>query len=153
MTMLIGQMLGCLIVAAGIGGAVGWLLRQLSTGQLTQQFMDITATLRRKEQLLEKAQYELKAQTAEMQTLESKIIESEELNQSSRQELLTRNDRLQALQEELAVRTQQLMVLEAEEASVRRRASEYDACRRRTVGRSPTTPSHQPGGSTDTRVE
>ena len=76
MTMLIGQMLGCLIVAAGIGGAVGWLLRQLSTGQLTQQFMDITATLRRKEQLLEKAQYELKAQTAEMQTLQSKIIES-----------------------------------------------------------------------------
>ena len=127
MTMLIGQMLGCLIVAAGIGGAVGWLLRQLSTGQLTQQFMDITATLRRKEQLLEKAQYELKAQTAEMQTLESKIIESEEFNQSTRQELLTQNDRLQALQEELAVRTQQLMVLEAEEASVRRRADEYAA--------------------------
>jgi len=126
MTMLIGQMLGCLIVAAGIGGAVGWLLRQLSTGQLTQQFMDITATLRRKEQLLEKAQYELKAQTTEMQTLESKIIESEEFNQSSRQELLTQNDRLQALQEELAARTQQLMVLEAEEASIRRRASEYD---------------------------
>ena len=127
MTMLIGQMLGCLIVAAGIGGAVGWLLRQLSTGQLTQQFMDITATLRRKEQLLQKAQYELKAQTAEMQTLQSKIIESEELNQSTRQELLTRNDRLQALQEELAVRTERLMVLEAEEASVRRRANEYDA--------------------------
>ena len=127
MTMLIGQMLGCLIVAAGIGGAVGWLLRQLSTGQLTQQFMDITATLRRKEQLLQKAQYELKAQTAEMQTLQSKIIESEELNQSTRQELLTRNDRLQALQEELAVRTEQLMVLEAEEASVLRRANEYDA--------------------------
>lgn len=127
MTMLIGQMLGCLIVAAGIGGAVGWLLRQLSTGQLTQQFMDITATLRRKEQLLEKAQYELKAQTTEMQTLESKIIESEEFNQSSRQELLTQNYRLQALQKELAARTQQLMVLEAEEASIRRRASEYDA--------------------------
>ena len=33
MTMLIGQILGCLLVAAGIGGAVGWLLRQLSSGQ------------------------------------------------------------------------------------------------------------------------
>jgi len=127
MTLLIGQMLGCLIVAAGIGGAVGWLLRQLSSGQFTQQFMDVTATLRRKEQLLEKAQYGLTVQTAEMQRLESKVIESEELNQSTQQELSARNDRLQALQEELAVRTQRLTVLEAEAAAIRRRASEYDA--------------------------
>jgi predicted flap endonuclease-1-like 5' DNA nuclease len=62
-----------------------------------------------------------------MQTLESKIVESEEINQSTRQELSARNDRLQALQEELAVRTQRLTVLEAQEASVRRRAIEYDA--------------------------
>ena len=55
MTMLIGQMLGCLLVAAGIGGAVGWLLRHLSAGQLTQQLMDVTTTLRLKEQALEKA--------------------------------------------------------------------------------------------------
>jgi predicted flap endonuclease-1-like 5' DNA nuclease len=127
MTMLIGQMLGCLLVAAGIGGAVGWLLRQFSTGQLRQQFIDATATLRRKEQMLEKAQYELTAQTAAMQILESKIVESEERTQSTQQELSTRNDRLQALHEELAVRTQRLTVLEAEEAAVRRRASEYDA--------------------------
>ena len=106
---------------------VGWLLRQLSTGELTQQFMDVTTTLRLKEQMLEKAQYELKVQAAAMQMLESKIVESEELNQSTRQELSARNDRLQALQEELAVRTQRLTVLEAQEASVRRRASEYDA--------------------------
>jgi predicted flap endonuclease-1-like 5' DNA nuclease len=126
MTILIGQIVGCLLVAAGIGGAVGWLLRHLSAGQLTQQFMDVTATLRRKEQTLEKAQYELKVQAAAMQILESKMVESEALDQSTRQELSARNDRLQALQEELAVRTQRLTVLEAEEASVRRRASEYD---------------------------
>ena len=127
MIVLIGQIVGCLLIAAGIGGVVGWLLRQLSTGELTQQFTDVTATLRHKEQLLERAQYELKVQAAAMQTLESKIAKSDEINQSTRQELSARNDRLQALQEELAVRTQRLTVLEAQEASVRRRASEYDA--------------------------
>jgi predicted flap endonuclease-1-like 5' DNA nuclease len=127
MITLIGQMLGCLIVAAGIGGAVGWLLRNVSASPLTQQLMDVTATLRLKEQTLGKAQFELNTQTAAMQMLESKIVESEELNQSIRQELSARNDRLQALQEELAIRTQRLTILEAEEASVRRRASEYDA--------------------------
>jgi predicted flap endonuclease-1-like 5' DNA nuclease len=127
MIVLIGQIVGCLLIAAGIGGVVGWLLRQLSTGELTQQFTDVTATLRHKEQLLERAQYELKVQAAAMQTLESKIVESDEISQSTRQELSARNDRLQALQEELSVRTQRLTVLEAQEASVRRRASEYDA--------------------------
>lgn len=127
MIVFIGQIVGCLLVAAGIGGVVGWLLRQLSTGELTQQFIDVTATLRQKEQTLEKAQYELKLQATEMQILKSKIVESEELNQSTRQELPVQNDRLQALEKELTVRTQRLTVLEAEEASVRRRASEYDA--------------------------
>lgn len=127
MIAFIGQIVGCLLIAAGIGGVVGWLLRQLSTGELTQQLMDTTATLRQKEQTLEKAQYELKLQATEMQILKSKIVESEELNQSTRQELSVQNDRLQALEKELAVRTQRLTVLEAEEASVRRRGSEYDA--------------------------
>lgn len=125
MIVLIGQMLGCLIVAAGIGGAIGWLLRQLSTGQLTPQSLDITATLRHKEQMLEQVQHELKVQAAAIQILESKIIESDELNQSTRQELSARNDQLHALQEELAVRSQRLTVLEGEVASARRRANEY----------------------------
>ncbi len=126
MIALIGQIVGCLLIAAGIGGVVGWLLRQLSTRELTRQFTDVAASLRRKEQLLEKAQFELNVQTAEMQTLESKFNESEALNQSTRQELLAKNDRLQTLEEELVARTQRLKVLEAEEASVRRRASEYE---------------------------
>lgn len=118
MIVLIGEILGCLFIAAGIGGVIGWLLRRLSTDQLSEQ---VTATLRVKEQLLEKARQTLKAQTEEMQMLESKLVESEELNQSTRQELSTRNDRFQALQEELAVRTQRLSALEAEEASGQRR--------------------------------
>ena len=127
MTILIGQIVGCLLVAASIGGVVGWLLRHLTAGPLTQQFMDVTTTLRLKEQTLEKAQYELKVKAAAMQTLESKMMESEALDRSTRQELSARNNRLQALQEELAVRTQRLTFLEAEEVAVRRRASEYDA--------------------------
>ncbi|MEO6308278.1 MAG: hypothetical protein ABIO96_09290, partial [Nitrospiraceae bacterium] len=126
MITLIGQILGCLIIAAGIGGAVGWLLRNVSAGKLTQQLTDVTAMMHLKEQMLGKAQYELNAQTTAMQILESKIVESEEINQSIRQELSAQNGRRQSLQEELAIRTQRLTILEAEEASVRRRASEYD---------------------------
>jgi len=127
MIVFISQIVGCLLVAAGIGGVVGWLLRYLSASQLTQQFTDLTTTLRLKEQKLEKTQYEMKVQTAAMQLLESKMIKSEELYQSTRQELSEQHDRLQALQEELAVRTQRLTVLEAEDASIHRRASEYEA--------------------------
>ena len=54
MIVLIGQILGCLLVAAGIGGVVGWLLRQISPDQHTQEFLDITTALRLKEQMLEK---------------------------------------------------------------------------------------------------
>jgi predicted flap endonuclease-1-like 5' DNA nuclease len=127
MIAFIGQIVGCLLVAAGIGGAVGWLLRHLSAGELAHQFMNLTTTLRLKEQTLEKLQHEMNAQAAAMQILESKMIESEELDESTRQELSARNDRLQALQEELAIRTQRLTILEAEETSLRRRASENEA--------------------------
>ena len=127
MITLIGQIFGCLLIAGGIGVVIGWLLRNLSASLLTQQFTDVTATLRVKEQMLEKARYELNVQTAAMQLLESKMIESEELSQSTQQELAARNDRLLALQEELSLRSQKLTVLEAEDASARRRASESDS--------------------------
>jgi predicted flap endonuclease-1-like 5' DNA nuclease len=127
MITLIGQIFGCLLIAGGIGVVVGWLLRNLSASLLTQQFTEVTATLRVKEQMLEKARYELNVQTAAMQLLENKMIESEELSQSTQQELAARNDRLLALQEELSLRSQKLTVLEAEDASARRRASESDS--------------------------
>ena len=126
MIVLISQIVGCLLVAAGIGGAVGWLLRNLSAASLKQQYLELNSALRSKEQTLEKVQYELKAKSSAMQILESNIISAETLVQSTQQELSARNDRLQALQEELALRTQRLTVLEAEEAAVRRRASEFD---------------------------
>src|SRR5467141_311510 len=127
MTILIGQIVGCLLVAAAIGGAVGWLLRNLSATALKQQYRELNSALRSKEQTLQTALYDLKVKASAMQILESNIMSAEALVRSTQQELSARNERLQALQEELAVRTQRLRVLEAEEASVRRRASEYDA--------------------------
>ena len=127
MITLIGQIFGCLLIAGGIGIVVGWLLRNLSASLLTQQFTEVTATLRVKEQMLEKARYELNVQTAAMQLLENKMIESEELSQSTQQELAARNDRLLALQEELSLRSQKLTVLEAEDVAIQRRVSEYAA--------------------------
>ena len=126
MTILFGQILGCLFVAAGIGGVIGWVLQYLSARQMTQQFRDISATLRLKEQRLEKAQYELKVQAASMHMLESKVMESEALVQSSSQKLSEQSDRLRAVEEESAVRMQKLAALEVEESSIRRRTTEYD---------------------------
>ena len=120
-------MLGCLIVAAGIGGAVGWLLRHLSAGPLTQQLIDVTTTLRLKDQALEKMQYELKVKVSAMQILESKMIESEALHQSTRQELAARHESTLALQEELTATRQRLSTLESGQAAILSRASDSEA--------------------------
>ena len=126
MILLIGQMLGCLIVAAGIGGVIGWLLRHVLAGKSAQLLTDVTAMMRLKEQVLEKAQYQLQVHAAETKTLKNKIIESEEINQSAARELSARHERIEALQAELALRTQRLTALEAEGLSVRRRANEHE---------------------------
>ena len=60
MTLFFNQMLGCLIIAAGIGGAVGWLLKHVAAGTLAQQLADVTAMMRLKEQMLEKARQQLR---------------------------------------------------------------------------------------------
>lgn len=127
MIAFIGQILGCLLIAAGIGGVVGWFLRQMSPGLHTQEFVDANTALNLKEEMLESAQFELKVQAAGMKVLESKVLEAEELQLSTCQELSERNNRLQALQEELAVRTQRMTALEAQEAAVQRRMHEYAA--------------------------
>lgn len=73
MSMFINQMLGCLLIAAGIGGAVGWLLRHISAGKDAQLLADVTAMMRLKEQMLEKARYELRDATAKLQAIESPV--------------------------------------------------------------------------------
>ena len=71
MTMFINQMLGCLIIAAGIGGAVGWLLRHVSASKSAQLLADVTAMMRLKEQMLEKARHELRETTSKLQAIEN----------------------------------------------------------------------------------
>ena len=79
MTMLINQMLGCLIIAAGIGGVVGWLLRNVSTGTVTKQLADVTAMMRLKEQMLEKARHELREAASKLQAIESPVTALQEV--------------------------------------------------------------------------
>lgn len=69
--MFMNQMLGCLLIAAGIGGAVGWLLRHVSACKTGQLLADVTAMMRIKEQMLEKARYELREATSKLQGVES----------------------------------------------------------------------------------
>jgi hypothetical protein len=87
MNMFINQMLGCLIIAAGIGGAVGWLLRNVSAGTLTQQLADVTAMMHLKEQMLEKARHQLRDSTSKMQALEGQMMAPQTLSHSNQEEL------------------------------------------------------------------
>jgi hypothetical protein len=77
MSMFMNQMLGCLIIAAGIGGVVGWLLKNVSAGRLTQQLENVTAMMRLKEQMLEKARHQLREATSKLQALEEQGIETD----------------------------------------------------------------------------
>ncbi len=79
MTMFINQMLGCLIIAAGIGGAVGWLLRNVSASTVTQQLADVTAMMHLKEQMLEKARHELRDTASKLQAIESPVTALQEV--------------------------------------------------------------------------
>jgi hypothetical protein len=97
MSMFINQMLGCLIIAACIGGAVGWLLRNVSAGKLTQQLADVTAMMHLKEQMLEKARYQLRDSASKMHP-----IKEEELPSLQERSMIVGNqcvdtDRLQTL--------------------------------------------------------
>jgi hypothetical protein len=113
MTMFINQMLGCLIIAAGIGGAVGWLLRHVSTGKLSQQLTNVTAMMHLKEQMLEKARHELRASAANMQALESRLMASQALSPSNQEERSLRQGCRTTLQEELAAVKFQLSAWES----------------------------------------
>jgi flagellar biosynthesis regulator FlbT len=79
MTMFINQMLGCLIIAAGIGGAVGWLLRNVSAATVTQQLADVTAMMHLKEQMLEKARHELRDAASKLLAIESPVTALQEV--------------------------------------------------------------------------
>ncbi|WHZ29970.1 MAG: hypothetical protein OJF51_004772 [Nitrospira sp.] len=127
MITLMSQMVGCLLIAAGIGVAVGWLLRGLPKNSTQQPYEDLVNQLRAKEQALETTSHDLKVKTSGMQILEQKIMSSETLYSSAQRELTARGERVKALEAELAVRSKRLTDLEAEGVAARQRVSEVDA--------------------------
>lgn len=109
MTMLIGQMLGCLLVAAGIGGAIGWLLRHFAFGSRQAQGTGDRSSLPLTSQALEKLQQELNLKVSETQALEEKMVASNALRQSTEQQLAVQQEHVRALREELAATKQQVL--------------------------------------------
>lgn len=85
MTMFLNQMLGCLIIAAGIGGAVGWLLKHVSTGTVAQQLASVTAMMHLKEQMLEKARHQLRDAASKAQPLEHETMAPHTLSHSNQE--------------------------------------------------------------------
>ncbi|NGZ11962.1 MAG: hypothetical protein CV088_21775 [Nitrospira sp. LK70] len=127
MITLMSQMVGCLLVAAGIGLAVGWLLRGLPKHSIEQPYEGLAKQLRTKEQALETMSHDLKVKASAMQVLEQKLMSAEMLYSSAQRELTARGERAKALEAELAVRSKRVRDLEAEEVAARQRASEVDS--------------------------
>ena len=127
MSMFINQMLGCLIIAAGIGGVVGWLLRNVSAATVTQQLADVTAMMRLKEQMLEKARHELREAASNIQERENKIIALQPHDPSKQKELSSNQKRIQTLQEELAAAKLQLSAWESGQTRLLKRISDSEA--------------------------
>ena len=126
MMVLIAQMLGCLLVAAGIGGAVGWLLRHLSAAPIAQRLIDSETELRIKGQALDTALYELKMQASALDVLEGKVSSLESLGRSGQQELLSRQERIHGLQKELAGALQGLSASESDRKAYLQLAAEQE---------------------------
>ncbi|OQW37617.1 MAG: hypothetical protein A4E19_13140 [Nitrospira sp. SG-bin1] len=127
MITLISQMVGCLLTAAGIGVAVGWLLRYHLKNSPDQQSPDLANLLRTKEQMLEATSHDLKVKISMVQILEQKLHSSEALYSSVQRELTARGERLKVLETELAGRSKQLTDSEAQGASARRSVSEMES--------------------------
>lgn len=126
MITLIGQIAGCLIVAAGIGGLVGWFLRQHSIRALDQQIYDLMTAFQVKEQALSAAQLELKSRTSTVQGYESKLSATELLLQTAQEEAAAHTERTKQMQAELSAATQRIAVLESELSASLQRSTDSD---------------------------
>ena len=127
MMILIVQMLGCLILAAGIGATAGWLLRHLSAAPLKQHLLDTETDLRIKDQALDTALYELKVTKTTLHTLEEKVASLESLGRSAQHELIARQDRIHQLQTDLTAAVQGASSSESDYQTYVQRLAEQDA--------------------------
>src|SRR5262249_45651428 len=95
------QMVVCLLVAAAIGAAVGWLLRHRSAESHAHRLTELETEMRVKGHALDAAIYELKVKASAVMALESKVSSLESLGRSTQEELASRQDRIDRLQHEL----------------------------------------------------
>ncbi len=98
---LIGQIFGCLIVAAIIGLAMGWLLRSFATSEKRQQLSEIATRLRGREHEMDSLNHELKVRTSAVQILEGKMVASEAALKDLQADLKGKTERIASLQTEL----------------------------------------------------
>ncbi|HJT21380.1 MAG TPA: hypothetical protein VJ746_12970 [Nitrospira sp.] len=127
MMLLIGEILTCLVVAAGIGAVVGWLLRHLSVHSLNQHIDDVTTALQQKEQTLHQTQLELKAKSSTIQIYEGKITAADAAARAAQDDLAARTEQLAAVQRELAAAAQRVSSLESEHSASLQRFHDSDA--------------------------
>ena len=127
MMTLISQMIGCLLIAAGIGFAVAWRLRQLPKHSTEHPSQDLADLLRVKEQAFDTMSHDMKVKTSAMQVLQQKIMSSETLYSAAQRELTARGERLKALEAELTLRSKQLTDSDAQGVTARQRVSEIES--------------------------
>src|SRR5688572_30965183 len=127
MIALMSQILGCLLVAAAIGFAVGWLLRNRSAQSDEPQQNDRETELRIKGQALDTAIYELKVKTSTLSALESKVSSLESLGRSTQHQLASRQERIDRLQQELKESQARIVSLETEQETRGERLAQQDA--------------------------
>ena len=116
MTMYINQMLGCLIIAAGIGGIVGWLLKHVSSGTVAEQLANVTVMMHLKEQMLEKARHQLREATSKSQAIESPEATLQEVD-PQRAEEDQRLDDLEQFHQQLREQREEDEILPTEKAA------------------------------------
>ncbi|MEX5218619.1 MAG: hypothetical protein NW701_12395 [Nitrospira sp.] len=105
MLTFIAQILGCLVIAAAIGLAMGWLLRSFTTSEKRQQLSEIAARLRGREHEMDSLHHELKVRTSAVQILESKMMAAEAALKDLQAETAIKSEQLDALQSEVADKT------------------------------------------------
>jgi predicted flap endonuclease-1-like 5' DNA nuclease/chromosome segregation ATPase len=124
MLTLIGQILGCLIIAAVIGMAMGWFLRSFTTSEKRQQLAEIAARLRGREHEMDSLHHELKVRTSAVQILETKMVAAEAALKDLQAEAAAKSEHIDALQTELADKTAASNVLSREAETLRQTLAE-----------------------------
>lgn len=124
---LILQMVGCLLVAAGIGLMMGWLLRSFATSEKRQQLSEIASRLRGREHELDTLNHELKVRTSAVQMLEGKIMASEAALKDLQAELASKAEREQMLQVQANEQSVRLHAAERERDTLRGEVEQAEA--------------------------